>query len=59
MERDPNKRQIKPPVNPELIYFDDIFGGSSSDSDFRVEDHEDSVSDSDVSFETGLFNIYV
>lgn len=39
MERDPNKRRVKPPSNPELVCLDDIDGESSSDSDFRIEDH--------------------
>ncbi|XP_050540817.1 PHD finger protein 14 isoform X3 [Daktulosphaira vitifoliae] len=49
MERDPNKRKVKPPSNPELVNLDDIAGESSSDSDFRIEDHViNSGSDSDV-----------
>uniref|UniRef100_A0A2S2QKR8 PHD finger protein n=1 Tax=Sipha flava TaxID=143950 RepID=A0A2S2QKR8_9HEMI len=48
MERDPNKRRVKPPANPELVCLDDIDGESSSDSDFRIEDHYvNSESDSD------------
>lgn len=48
MERDPNKRKVKPPSNPELVHLDDIDGESSSDSDFRIEDHYvNSESDSD------------
>ncbi|XP_060867719.1 PHD finger protein 14 isoform X1 [Metopolophium dirhodum] len=48
MERDPNKRRVKPPANPELVHLDDIDGESSSDSDFRIEDHYvNSESDSD------------
>ncbi|VVC34294.1 Hypothetical protein CINCED_3A006531 [Cinara cedri] len=48
MERDPNKRRVKPPANPELVNLDDIDGESSSDSDFRIEDHYvNSESDSD------------
>lgn len=48
MERDPNKRRVKPPSNTELVNLDDIDGESSSDSDFRIEDHYvNSESDSD------------
>ncbi|XP_050433269.1 PHD finger protein 14 isoform X2 [Adelges cooleyi] len=47
MERDPNKRKVKPPSNPELVNLDDIAGESSSDSDFRIEDHVIG-SDSDI-----------
>jgi hypothetical protein len=48
VERDPNKRRVKPPANPELVCLDDIDGESSSDSDFRIEDHYvNSESDSD------------
>lgn len=48
VERDPNKRKVKPPSNPELVHLDDIDGESSSDSDFRIEDHYvNSESDSD------------
>jgi len=48
VERDPNKRRVKPPANPELVSLDDIDGESSSDSDFRIEDHYvNSESDSD------------
>jgi len=39
VERDPNKRRVKPPANPELVHLDDIDGESSSDSDFHIEDH--------------------
>lgn len=48
MERDPNKRKVKPPAISELLNLDDIEGESSSDSDFRIEDHNvNSESDSD------------
>lgn len=48
MERDPNKRKVKPPSNPELVHLDYTEGGSSSDSDFCIEDHHvNSESDSD------------
>lgn len=39
MERGLNKRRVKPPSNPELLNFEYIFDESSSDSDFRIEDH--------------------
>lgn len=62
MERDPNKRRVKPPSNPELVHLDDIDGESSSDSDFRIEDHYvNSESDSDgasnFTYTDGLFNL--
>uniref|UniRef100_A0A8D8SDC7 PHD finger protein 14 n=1 Tax=Cacopsylla melanoneura TaxID=428564 RepID=A0A8D8SDC7_9HEMI len=37
MERDPNKRRIKPPTQ-NYLDFEDL-GESSDDSDFRIEDH--------------------
>jgi len=60
VERDPNKRKVKPPANPELVHLDDIDGESSSDSDFRIEDHcVNSESDSDrasyLTFTDGMF----
>jgi len=60
VERDPNKRRVKPPANPELVHLDDIDGESSSDSDFRIEDHYvNSESDSDrasnFTFTDGMF----
>lgn len=60
VERDPNKRRVKPPANSELVNLDDIDGESSSDSDFRIEDHYvNSESDSDgasyFTFTDGLF----
>lgn len=62
VERDPNKRRVKPPANPELVHLDDIDGESSSDSDFRIEDHYvNSESDSDrasnFTFTDGMFNV--
>lgn len=64
MERDPNKRKVKPPSTGELVNLDDIDGESSSDSDFRIEDHYiNSESDSDrASYLTdfdGLFVFYI
>jgi len=48
VERDPNKRKVKPPAMSELVNLVDIDGESSSDSDFRIEDHYiNSESDSD------------
>lgn len=60
VERDPNKRKIKPPTMAELVNLEDTDGESSSDSDFRIEDHYvNSGSDSDrASYSTytdGLF----
>lgn len=60
VERDPNKRKVKPPAMAELVNLDDTDGESSSDSDFRIEDHYvNSGSDSDrASYSTytdGLF----
>lgn len=43
VERDPQKRKVKPVQNP-LLDFD--LGESSDDSDFRIEDHNDSGDDS-------------
>ncbi|XP_026684614.1 PHD finger protein 14-like, partial [Diaphorina citri] len=44
VERDPNKRRIKPPTQ-NYLDFEDL-GESSDDSDFRIEDHaEDSDDD--------------
>lgn len=37
MERDPNKRRIKPSTQ-NYLDFEDL-GESSDDSDFRIEDH--------------------
>jgi len=64
VERDPNKRRVKPPANSELVNLDDIEGESSSDSDFRIEDHYvNSESDSDgasyFTFTDGLFIIFL
>lgn len=63
MERDPNKRKVKPPSIGELVNLDDIDGESSSDSDFRIEDHYvNSESDSDrasyLSYSDGLFKLF-
>lgn len=47
VERDPNKRRVKPvgPAHQSLLDFD--LGESSDDSDFRIEDHfEESDDDS-------------
>lgn len=62
MERDPNKRRVKPPTNSELVNLD-IDGESSSDSDFRIEDHYvNSESDSDeasyLTFTDGLLYLF-
>lgn len=44
VERDPNKRRVKPVEQACVLDFDEE---SSDDSDFRIEDHPD-VSDDDV-----------
>lgn len=43
MERDPNKRRIKPPTQ-NYLDFEDL-GESSDDSDFRIEDHAEDSDD--------------
>lgn len=45
VERDPNKRRVKP-VETQASILDFDLGESSDDSDFRIEDHPD-VSDDD------------
>lgn len=64
MERDPNKRRVKPPANPELVNLDYIDGESSSDSDFRIEDHcinsgSDSDGASNFTYTDGLFFVFL
>jgi len=64
VERDPNKRKVKPPAMSELVNLVDIDGESSSDSDFRIEDHYvNSESDSDrasyFTYTDGLIIIFL
>lgn len=52
VERDPNKRKVKP-VETQQSLLDFDLGESSDDSDFRIEDHseesdDDSVDSNDV-----------
>lgn len=62
VDRGSGKRKIKPTANQEPLELYDFVldGGSSSDSDFRVEDHCESSSDESSCFsvDDGLFVYY-
>lgn len=59
MDRGPNKRRIKPPDNLELLI--DFLSESSSDSDFRIEDHyvnsESDSGDSNFIIADGMLSV--
>lgn len=52
VERDPNKRRVKPVEAQASILDFDLEEESSDDSDFRIEDHPE-VSDDDESRDGG------
>lgn len=47
VERDPNKRRVKPVETQASILDFDLEEESSDDSDFRIEDHPDVSDDED------------
>ena len=48
VERDPNKRRVKPVETAHASLLDFDLGESSDDSDFRIEDHCDDSDDDSV-----------
>lgn len=52
VERDPNKRKVKPVDTQSIINFEDL-EESSDDSDFRIEDHPEATDDDDDSLNSG------
>nr|CAI5865417.1 unnamed protein product [Callosobruchus analis] len=50
LERDPNKRRVKPVEQACVLDFDEE---SSDDSDFRIEDHPEASDDDDDDSGTG------
>lgn len=49
VERDPNKRRVKPVEQACILDFDEE---SSDDSDFRIEDHQGVTDDDDDSMDS-------
>lgn len=49
VERDPNKRRVKPVETQACILDFDLEEESSDDSDFRIEDHPEISDDDDDS----------